>query len=233
MNNLTGTAFPHRRIKSFARRSGRMTLGQRKGLETCLPQYLWPDKPEESLQRIEGLNKPLILDIGFGMGHSLVWQAENYPQYHFLGLEVFLPGAARLASLLKEKNIDNADIFLSDVSLFIEDLLPPSCLSGVQLFFPDPWPKKRHQKRRLLQADFLERVQLRMKPGAFLHFASDWMDYSQNVASLLTDSKNFGWQRNSGVEVPARPKTRYEERGLLQGHEIRDIIAFLEKRQDQ
>ena len=212
--------FPPRRIKSFARCAGRMTPAQRLAVDTVLPQYLWS---EQSV-----IDKPLILDIGFGMGHSLAWQAERYPQYHFLGVEVFLPGAARLATLLKEKNLSNVHIVVGDVVLLLKERLPSHCLAGVQLFFPDPWTKKRHHKRRLMQADFLTLLLRHLQKGAFLHFASDWENYCQSVQDLFKSYTELSFTIPvHGVEVLERPSTRYENRGLVQGHAIEDIVVWL------
>lgn len=212
--------FPLRRIKSFARSAGRMTPAQRLAVDTVLPTYLWsPQNP---------IAKPLILDIGFGMGHSLAWQAAHYPQYHFLGVEVFLPGAARLATLLQEKNLNNVQIALGDVVLLLKEQLPLHCLSGAQLFFPDPWQKKRHHKRRLMQVEFLNELLKHMRPGAFLHFVSDWAPYSEMVRQLFSSCTELSFSPPSDATVVLeRPSTRYEERGLLRGHAIEESVAWV------
>lgn len=212
--------FPPRRIKSFARCAGRMTPAQKLAVDTVLPHYLWSE------QTI--IDKPLILDIGFGMGHSLAYQAESYPQYHFLGAEVFVPGAARLATLLQEKGLNNVHIAVGDVVLLLKERLPVQCLAGVQLFFPDPWSKKRHHKRRLMQADFLALLLQHMQRGAFVHFASDWANYCQSVRKLFSSCPELSFTAPLyGVGVLERPKTRYENRGLVQGHTIEDIVVWL------
>jgi tRNA (guanine-N7-)-methyltransferase len=217
---MNESIYPPRRIKSFARCAGRMTPAQRLAVESVLPQYLW--------SKDTVVDKPLILDIGFGMGHSLAWQAEQYPQFHFLGAEVFLPGAARLATLLQEKQLSNAHIAYGDVVLLLNEQLALRSLAGVQIFFPDPWPKKRHHKRRLLQREFLDLLLTHMQPGAFLHFASDWADYCVAVRDLLSSCTQLSFEKPlSAVEVIARPQTRYENRGVVQGHEIEDIVVWL------
>lgn len=217
---MSESIYPPRRIKSFARCAGRMTPAQKLAVESVLPQYLWVKDTV--------VDKPLILDIGFGMGHSLAWQAAQYPHTHFLGAEVFLPGAARLATLLEEKQLSNVHIAYGDVVLLLKEQLPLHSLAGVQIFFPDPWPKKRHHKRRLLQTDFLDVLLAHMKPGAFLHFASDWADYCLAVQALLASCPKLSFKRpSSGVEILERPKTRYENRGVVQGHVIEDIVVWL------
>ena len=209
-----------RRIKSFARSAGRMTPAQRLAVDTVLPTYLWSAQSP--------IDKPFILDIGFGMGHSLAWQAAHYPQYHFLGVEVFLPGAARLATLLQEKNLNNVQIALGDVVLLLKEQLPLHCLSGVQIFFPDPWQKKRHHKRRLLQSEFLKLLLRHLQPSAFIHFASDWSDYCQSVRGLFRACPELSLTpTQSSLQPLKRPQTRYENRGLVQGHTIEDIVAWL------
>jgi tRNA (guanine-N7-)-methyltransferase len=215
---MKSSPYPHRRIKSFARCSGRMTPAQKEAVDTVLPQYLWSAAKLAQPQ-------PLILDIGFGMGHSLAWQAEKYPQYHFLGAEVFLPGATRLATLLQEKQLSNVDIAVGDVVFLLIEELPEQCLTGVQIFFPDPWPKKRHNKRRLLQVDFLDKLLSCIKPGGFIHFASDWADYCQHARSVLTQDRRLCLQGKQ--EVLMRPQTRYEARGIAQGYAIEDIVVWL------
>ncbi len=217
---MSKSIYPPRRIKSFARCAGRMTPAQRLAVESVLPQYVW--------SKDTVVDKPLILDIGFGMGHSLAWQAERYPQFHFLGAEVFLPGAARLATLLQEKQLSNVHIAYGDVVLLLQEQLALHRLAGVQLFFPDPWPKKRHHKRRLLQREFLDLLLTHMQPGAFLHFASDWADYCLSVRELLTSCPKLSFEKPlSAIEAIARPQTRYENRGVVQGHEIEDIVVWL------
>lgn len=217
---MSESIYPPRRIKSFARCAGRMTPAQRLAVESVLPQYVW--------SKDTVVDKPLILDIGFGMGHSLAWQAERYPQFHFLGAEVFLPGAARLATLLQEKQLSNVHIAYGDVVLLIQEQLAFHRLAGVQLFFPDPWPKKRHHKRRLLQREFLDLLLTHMQNGAFLHFASDWADYCLSVRELLTSCPKLSFEKPlSAIEAIARPQTRYENRGVVQGHEIEDIVVWL------
>ncbi len=216
---MTQSTYPPRRIKSFARCAGRMTPAQKRAVDEVLPQYLW--------SKDAVVDKPLVLDIGFGMGHSLAWQAEQYPQFHFLGAEVFMPGAARLATLLQEKKLTNVHIAYGDVVLLLKEQLPVQCLAGVQIFFPDPWPKKRHHKRRLLQGDFLDRLLPHMKAGAFLHFASDWAEYCLAVKAVLASYPMLSFEKPLfGVDALERPKTRYEDRGVVQGHDIVDILVW-------
>ncbi|MCD6045758.1 MAG: tRNA ((7)-)-methyltransferase [Gammaproteobacteria bacterium] len=217
---MSESIYPPRRIKSFARCAGRMTPAQKLAVDTVLPGYGWIKNTV--------MDKPLILDIGFGMGHSLAWQAEQYSQFHFLGAEVFLPGAARLATLLQEKKLSNVHIAYGDVVLLLKEQLALQSLSGVQIFFPDPWPKKRHHKRRLLQTDFLNLLLTHMEPGAFLHFASDWADYCVGVKALLASHSKLSFEKPfGGIEVLERPQTRYENRGVVQGHEIEDIVVWV------
>ena len=219
---MNESIYPPRRIKSFARCAGRMTPAQKLAVESVLPQYVW--------SKDTVVDKPLILDIGFGMGHSLAWQAEYYPQFHFLGAEVFLPGAVRLATLLQEKQLSNVHIAYGDVVLLLKEQLALQSLAGVQILFPDPWPKKRHHKRRLLQREFLDLLLTHMQPDAFLHFASDWADYCLAVKSLLRSCSSLSFERPlSGTEVLERPQTRYENRGVVQGHEIEDIAVWLDE----
>lgn len=218
-----------RRIRSFVLREGRLTRGQQQALERFWPKYGvdYREAPLD-LSALFGNDRPVILEIGFGNGESLAAQAAAEPQHNFLGIEVHRPGVGHLLRLIEEQGLTNLRLLHHDAVEVLEHMIPPRALAGVQIYFPDPWPKKKHHKRRIVQPAFLRLLATRMQPGAFLHLATDWQDYAEHMVEALHQVadlfKNTAGNREY-VERPARrPQTKFERRGQRLGHGTWDLI---------
>ena len=218
-----------RRIRSFVLREGRLTRGQQQALETLWPKYGvdYRDTPLD-LQRLFGNEHPVILEIGFGNGESLAEQAAAEPQHNFLGIEVHRPGVGHLLRLIEEQGLANLRLVNHDAVEVLEHMIPAQSLSGVQIYFPDPWPKKKHHKRRIVQPPFLRLLASRMRPGAFLHLATDWQDYAEHMVEALHQAGDlFENTATEGAFVPRpqrRPQTKFERRGQRLGHGTWDLV---------
>lgn len=208
-------------IRSFVVRAGRMTVGQQRAIDE-----LWPScgltvakgkfsPPDE--------HTPVILDIGFGMGHALAEMAAQHPEQHYLGVEVYPPGVGSLLAEVKQQDLKNIQVYCADVMLVFENCLPDRCLSGTQIFFPDPWHKKRHHKRRLIQTEFLTTLTQKTKQHGFCHIATDWQPYAEVVKEILDAHPD--WQIQTEANF-ARPETKFERRGQRLGHGVWDIVAI-------
>lgn len=222
-----GTATVHpRTIKSFVLRAGRMGPGQLRAIEQYGPQFLVPYQ----LQRMDALavfgrNAPLILEIGFGMGDATAKIALARPQDNFLCCEVHEPGVGALLKRCGEQGIDNIRIIQHDAVQVLENMLVPEQLDGVHIFFPDPWHKARHHKRRLIQPAFVSRLITRLKPGGRLHCATDWQPYAEQMLQVL--SAEPGLTNTAADYAPKpdyRPVTKFEHRGLKLGHGVWDLV---------
>lgn len=217
-----------RRIQSFVRREGRLTTGQASALEMLGPQYLLSCAPQTLLdfKTIYGNEQPLILEIGFGMGYSLLAQAKTHPENNYLGFEVHRPGVGALLSGMARENLSNIRIVAEDIVVAL-DALPEKCLQGVQIFFPDPWPKKRHHKRRLIQTDFIQRLASKIQVGGFLHCATDWQDYAEHMLLTINSTERFT-EAQFIARPDTRPLTKFEQRGMRLGHGVWDILVVKE-----
>jgi tRNA (guanine-N7-)-methyltransferase len=218
----------HRPIRSFVVRPGRMTAGQRRALEDNWPR--WGIDRAAGLfdgPRVFGRQAPLVLEIGFGMGQSLVEMAVAAPDTNYLGIEVHRPGIGRLMYSLQEQGIDNVRVYRDDAVAVLGECIAESSLDGVQIFFPDPWHKKRHHKRRLIQATFVELLCSRLKPGGFLHLATDWENYAEQMLALLSAATGLENTAGEGKYSPrpqSRPLTKFEKRGQRLGHGVWDLL---------
>ncbi|HHJ38141.1 MAG: tRNA (guanine-N7)-methyltransferase [Methylothermaceae bacteria B42] len=221
------TADVRRRIRSFVRREGRFTPAQQRALDT-----LWPDyglHVDNSLQpeRIFGRNAPLILEIGFGNGESLIEMASSRPDLDFIGIEVHRPGVGRLLLALEAQALKNVKVYCADAVEVLEKCIPDASLQRVNIFFPDPWHKKKHHKRRLIQPAFIQRLENKIEPGGILHIATDWPDYARHIEETLALQPAFSPMDPSNI-TPPRPLTKYEWRGQRLGHPITDL-AYLRR----
>ncbi len=218
---------PHRRpIRSFVRRIGRMTPSQRRALDD-----LWPDLGIEfqpgplDLDHIFGRAAPRVLEIGFGNGESLVQQAREHPELDYLGIEVHEPGVGHCLLAADAAGVTNLRLIMHDAIDVLQQQLAPASLRRINLYFPDPWPKKRHHKRRIVQPPFVELCADRLEPGGCLHIATDWANYAEHIDEIVGASDRFSCaeQRDHAGEAPLdRPATKFERRGLRHGHRIRD-----------
>jgi len=173
-----------------------------------------------------GRQAPCHLEIGFGMGEALLEMASKHPENNYLGVDVYLPGVGELLLGIRKTGITNVRIDRRD-AMEVLALLPAGSVRGVSLFFPDPWPKKRHQKRRLVQAPFVEKLWRILEPGGHFHTATDWDDYAQQICGVMEADNGFTNWSGSGEFYPGpveRPLTKFEKRGLRRGHEVRDLV---------
>jgi tRNA (guanine-N7-)-methyltransferase len=215
-----------RPVRSYVLRQGRVTDAQRRAREHLLPRFGIPFSREPlDLERAFGRTAPKILEIGFGMGETTADIAARHPANDYLGVEVHSPGVGALLKRIDELGLANVRVIQHDAVEVLEHMIPPASLAGVHLFFPDPWPKKRHHKRRLIQPPFIGLLTSRMKPGACVHAATDWEDYAQQIMEvlsaepLLTNTVAGFAQRPDG-----RPRTKFEGRGLKLGHKVWDVV---------
>ncbi len=218
----------NRPVRSFVRREGRFTEAQRRAVEALLPKYGAPeDDSVIDFAQLFGRDAPVHLEIGFGNGDALAAMASAHPENDYLGIEVHRPGVGVLLRRLESEGIANVRVISVDARAVLEQRIPNSSLSAVYLFFPDPWHKKRHHKRRLVQAEFVALLARKLKPGGLLHLATDWEDYAQHMLAVLAGSAAFENLAEAGTFTP-RPEnrvfTRFERRGQRLGHGVRDLV---------
>lgn len=221
----------HRRIRSFVLRQGRLTKGQERALETGWPSY-GVDYRQAMLdlsQLFGRSDSKKILEIGFGMGDATAQIAQTLPEADFLAVEVHTPGVGSLLKLTQERALTNIRIVQHDAVEVLQNMLPDASLDGVHIFFPDPWHKKRHHKRRLIQAEFVKLLCSKLKIGGYLHVATDWQEYAEWVLEMLRAEpqlQNTAAKENNGyAEKPEyRPLTKFENRGLKLGHGVWDLV---------
>lgn len=217
-----------RPVRSFVRREGRMTEAQRRAFAEFGARYLLEFHAAPcDLDTVFGRAAPRTLEIGFGMGDSILDMARRHPERDHLGVEVHRPGVGRLLRALAEEDIRNVRIFCADAVQVLTHMIPDAALDAVFLFFPDPWPKKRHHKRRIVQPGFVELVARRLKPGGMFHLATDWEDYAQYMLAVLELSSSFLNSAGTGNFAP-RPEwrvlTKFERRGERLGHGVWDLV---------
>ncbi|MDU6388262.1 MULTISPECIES: tRNA (guanosine(46)-N7)-methyltransferase TrmB [unclassified Pantoea] len=219
---------PLRRIRSFVRRQGRLTKGQQLALDQYWPEMGVEFQPEPlDLTRLFGRDAPVVLEIGFGMGASLVTMAQNNPQQNFLGIEVHAPGVGACLASAKEANVENLRVMCHDAVEVLEKMIPDNSLRMVQLFFPDPWHKARHNKRRIVQTPFAELVMRKLKLGGVFHMATDWEAYAEHMLEVMNGIDGYKNQSETQNYVPrpeTRPLTKFEQRGQRLGHGVWDLM---------
>lgn len=216
----------HRPIRSFVLRQGRISAAQQRALDTLWPAFGLPFAPAPlDFDRVFGRRAPRVLDIGFGMGETTAAMALARPDTDFLAIDVHAPGVGRLLNRIDEGGISNVRVMKHDVVEVVATMIPPASLSGVHVFFPDPWPKKRHHKRRLLTPRFLHELARRLSPGGHLHVATDWEEYAQEVLATLCAEALLENTADSFAPRPDhRPLTKFEARGVKLGHGVRDLV---------
>ncbi|HEX3142257.1 MAG TPA: tRNA (guanosine(46)-N7)-methyltransferase TrmB [Rhizobacter sp.] len=224
---MTTEDTPHRRpIRSFVLRAGRMGTGQMRALETLGPQFLVPYAAQAlSPQALFGRDAPLVLEIGFGMGDATAQIARALPGTDFIGVEVHTPGVGALLKHIGEQQIGNLRIIQHDAVEVLEHMIAPGSLAGVHVFFPDPWHKKKHNKRRLIQPDFVARLVTRLAPGGYIHCATDWQPYAEQMLEVLSAEPALRNSAEGYAPKPDyRPLTKFENRGLKLGHGVWDLV---------
>ncbi|RXJ72284.1 tRNA (guanosine(46)-N7)-methyltransferase TrmB [Veronia nyctiphanis] len=216
-----------RKIRSFVRREGRLTKGQDQAMQECWPtmgldfedkKLVWSD--------VFGNDNPVVLEIGFGMGASLVEMAKNAPEKNFVGIEVHSPGVGACLMAARDAGITNLRVMCHDAVEVFESMLPKASLATVQLFFPDPWHKKRHHKRRIVQPAFVEMLRDKLKIGGIFHMATDWENYAEHMVEVMDIAPGYQNTATDGPYIPRpeeRPLTKFEQRGHRLGHGVWDM----------
>jgi tRNA (guanine-N7-)-methyltransferase len=213
-------------IRSYKRRQGRMIPSRKRALDELWLDYGIIEQGTLDLDALFGRQAPCHLEIGFGMGDALLEEARAHPENNYLGVEVYLPGVGELLLRLREMEITNVRIDQRDAMEVLE-CLPAGSLERVSLFFPDPWPKQRHHKRRLVQAPFVAKLRRVLEPAGHFHAATDWDDYAHHMIGVMEAADGFINGAGSGKFYPGpveRPLTKFEKRGLRRGHEVRDLL---------
>ncbi len=207
-------------------RQGRVSKAQRRAHTELLPVYGVPFSPIPlDLDRLFGRAAPRILEIGFGMGETTATIAREHPENDYLGIEVHTPGVGSLLKRIADLHLANLRIIQHDAVEVVEHMIAPAALDGVHVFFPDPWPKKRHHKRRLIQAAFVALLASRMKPGACVHTCTDWEEYAERMLEVLSGEPALRNTASGYANRPqARPETKFERRGLALGHRVWDLV---------
>lgn len=218
----------HRKIRSFVRREGRLTPGQQRALTDLWPKFGIPFTDGKlAFNTIFGNSNPVTLEIGFGNGESLAKMAAAAPERNFVGIEVHRPGVGNLLKQCQEQELNNVRVMTEDAVEILTSMIPDQSLDMIQIFFPDPWHKKRHHKRRLIQTEFIQLLARKQAPTARLHFATDWQEYAEHTIDVFSQSERYRklTEANDYHRRPVfRPETKFERRGQKLGHKIWDIV---------
>ena len=222
------TERPLRTVRSFVRRQGRLTLCQLNALENAWPKYGVEFTPEIlDLSKLFARNAETILEIGFGNGDALLSMAQQNPDSNFIGIEVHRPGIGHLLQNIEQHELQNIRVICHDAIDVLKQQIPDHSLDRLHLFFPDPWHKTRHQKRRIVQADFALLVAQKLKPGGLFHLATDWQHYATHMLRVLNacdDYNNLSADCNYVPRPVTRPLTKFEQRGHRLGHGVWDLL---------
>jgi tRNA (guanine-N7-)-methyltransferase len=223
---VTGTEKHHRPIRSFVRRAGRLTSSQLRALEELWPAFglEFNGRPID-FNAVFGRAAPVVLEIGFGNGDTLVELAAAAPDKNFLGIEVHEPGVGHCLIAANSAGITNLKLIVHDAIEVLGEQIPPASLARINLYFPDPWPKKRHHKRRIVQPAFLDLCADRLESGGTIHIATDWANYAEHIDEVFAGSSRFRCterREHDGDRPFERPGTKFERRGLRHGHRIFD-----------
>ena len=215
---------PH--IRSYVLRQGRISKAQQRCLDTLLPVYGIPYSQQPlDLENVFGRTVNTILEIGFGMGETTAAIAQSHPQNDYLAIEVHTPGVGSLLKQIEELGLKNIRIIQHDAVEVLRDMLTGNVLEGIHIFFPDPWHKARHNKRRLIQPEFVAQLVTKLKPGGYIHIATDWQNYAEQVLAVLSCEQSLENVAADYAPRPAyRPLTKFEQRGLRLGHGVWDMV---------
>lgn len=217
-----------RTVKSFVLRAGRMTEGQQKAMADVWPQMgLELKQGKLDLAKVFGREAPVVLEIGFGMGDSLVEMAKDQPEKNYIGIEVHRPGVGRLLSNAEKEGLGNIRVFCDDAIEVLAQCIPDGALDCIQLFFPDPWHKKRHHKRRIVQPEFAQTLRKKLKVGGVFHMATDWENYAEHMMEAMSAAEGYQNVAGDGQYSPQpewRPVTKFQKRGERLGHGVWDLM---------
>ena len=214
------------RIKSFVTRAGRLSDAQARAIDTLGPRFCLPySKTTLDFDAVFGRHAPTILEIGTGMGETTAHIAQRMPEKNFIGVEVHTPGIGSLLKLIDQQALTNLRLFQHDAFEIITHMVAPDSLAGVHIFFPDPWHKARHNKRRLIQADFVKLLVSRVQAGGIIHCATDWQDYAEQMLAVLSAEPALAnTAEDYAMRPDYRPVTKFENRGLRLGHGVWDLV---------
>lgn len=214
------------RIRSFVTRAGRLSNAQARAIETLGPQFCLPyAKQQLDFDSSFGRPAPTILEIGFGMGDTTAHIAAHLPEKNFIGVEVHTPGVGSLLKLIGEQQLTNLRLVQHDAVEVLRDMIAPASLAGIHIFFPDPWHKARHNKRRLIQSPFVAKLCEHLMPGGYIHCATDWQEYAVQMLEVLSNETQLINTATDYAERPSyRPVTKFEKRGLKLGHGVWDLV---------
>jgi len=220
----------HRPIRSFVLRQGRVSNAQQRSLDTLMPRFGIPYAAQPlDFDTAFGRSAPRILEIGFGMGETTAAIAQAHPENDYLAVEVHNPGVGSLLKQIGEQELSNIRIIQHDAVEILRDMIPDQSLDGAHIFFPDPWHKARHKKRRLIKQPLVAMLAQKLKPGGYLHVATDWEDYAIQVLEVLSSEPLLVNTAQDYAPRPEyRPLTKFEQRGLRLGHGVWDLL-FLRK----
>ena len=218
--------YPRRGIRSFVLRAGRMGTGQQRAMEQLAPRYVVPHGPAPlDFSALFGRTAPVIVEIGFGMGDATAQIAAARPDDDFLGIEVHTPGVGALLQRIEERGLTNLRLVQHDAVEVLRDMIAPGSLAGLHVYFPDPWHKKKHNKRRLIQAEFVRQLASRLAPGGYLHCATDWQPYAEQMREVLGAEPTLANTADGYAPRPDwRPLTKFENRGIKLGHGVWDLV---------
>ena len=217
----------HRPIRSFVRREGRITPAQQRALQEYWPRFGVDAAVPLDLATLFPAPAPTFLEIGFGNGEALAAAAQAQPGHNFIGIEVHRPGVGNLLRILAANELTNVRVFCADAVAVLRDALPPASLAGAFIFFPDPWHKSRHHKRRLVQPEFVSLLATRLEVGAVLHLATDWRDYAEHMLAVFAAApawQNLACDARFVPRPASRPLTKFERRGQRLGHDTFDML---------
>lgn len=218
----------HKPIRSFVIRSGRMTAGQQKAWQDSWPHMgLELGEADSDVRETYENNQPLVVEIGFGMGASLVDMAESAKDLNFLGIEVHRPGVGSLMALAQDKDLNNLKVFCEDANDVLKNHVVDNSIHRLQLYFPDPWHKVRHNKRRLVQPAFVQSMRAKLEIGGVFHMATDWEHYAKHMMEVMMEAEGFrnvSGEHNYAERPDYRPITKFEKRGQRLGHGVWDLL---------
>jgi tRNA (guanine-N7-)-methyltransferase len=225
---MSNQAKPVRTVRSYVRREGRITRAQQRALAQLWHEYGIDDEPVVlDFARVFARERPVEMEIGFGDGEVLCELAQRHRDTNYLGIDVYRPGIGSLLLQLQRQQITNVRVICADATLVVTERVPASSLDAVYLLFPDPWPKKRHHKRRLLQQTFLDQLRERLRPGGCLHIATDWQAYAEHIlthAAQVPGLTRIVADGSRGPRPDERPRTRFERRGQRLGHPTWELL---------
>jgi tRNA (guanine-N7-)-methyltransferase len=226
IEDADGGPRPLRPVRSYVLRQGRMSPAQTRAFTELLPRYGIGFAPAPlHFADVFGRTAPVVLEIGFGMGETTAAIAQAHPERDFLGIEVHAPGVGALLKRIEALSLSNVRVIRHDAVEVVEQMIPARSLAGIHVFFPDPWPKKRHHKRRLLQPAFVHALAERLAAGGYLHAATDWEDYAREMlATLSAEPSLANTAADFAPRPPWRPETKFEARGVALGHGVFDLV---------